>query len=210
MLNSAWIIPAIPAVSFVLILFFGKRTAEQGRPDRHHRRRRVLRALVRRGRPVDPARRGRHAVTPRGSRRSGAACSAPRAAATPKPSSRRSCTRSRGGRTAASSSASAPRIDGLAVMMLFVVTLISLLVHIYSIGVHARRRPLHALLRDAEPVHRVDAAARRRRQHAAAARRLGARRPLLVRAHRALVGGEAPTPTPRSRPSSPPAPATSA
>ena len=39
---------------------------------------------------------------------------------------------------------------------------------------------------------------------------LGARRPLLVPADRALVGGEGRTPTPRSRRSSPPAPATSA
>ena len=36
------------------------------------------------------------------------------------------------------------QIDGLAVMMLFVVTLISLLVHVYSRRVHARRPPLHA------------------------------------------------------------------
>ena len=36
------------------------------------------------------------------------------------------------------------------------------------------------------------------------------RRPLLVHAHRALVGGEAQLRTPRSRRSSPPAPATSA
>ncbi len=57
--------------------------------------------------------------------------------------------------------------------------------------VHARRPALHALLRRAEPVHRVDAAAGRRRQHAPAPRGLGAGRPVLVHADRALVGGEA-------------------
>ena len=58
-------------------------------------------------------------------------------------------------------------------------------------GVHARRPPLHLLLRRAQPLHRVDAVARRRRQHTADARRVGARRPLFVHADRALVGGEA-------------------
>ena len=76
-------------------------------------------------------------------------------------------------------------------MMLFVVTLDLAARARLLDRVHARRPPLHALLRRAEPVHRVDAAARRRRQHAADARRLGARRPLLVHAHRPLVGGEA-------------------
>ena len=51
-------------------------------------------------------------------------------------------------------------------MMLFVVTLISLLVHVYSTELPARRPPLHPLLRAPQPVHRVDAAARRGRQHA--------------------------------------------
>ena len=46
----------------------------------------------------------------------------------------RSCTRSRGGRTAASTFSVGTRVDGLVVMMLFVVTLISLLVHIYSVA----------------------------------------------------------------------------
>ena len=47
-------------------------------------------------------------------------------------------------------------------------------------------------------------------EHAPDARGLGAGRRLLVRAHRPLVGGARPTPTPPSRPSSPTASATSA
>ena len=57
--------------------------------------------------------------------------------------------------------------------------------------VHARRPPLHALLRGVELVHRVDVVARRRQQHPADARRLGAGGSLLLHAHRSLVGGEA-------------------
>ena len=68
---------------------------------------------------------------------------------------------------------------------------------------------LHLLLRRAEPLHRFDADARRGRQHAADARRLGARRPVLVHAHRPLVGGEAQLRR-RVKASSPPVPATSA
>ena len=30
MLNSVWIIPALPALSFVLVLFFGKRLPKRG------------------------------------------------------------------------------------------------------------------------------------------------------------------------------------
>ena len=55
-----------------------------------------------------------------------------------------------------------------------------------------RRRPaLHPLLRVPQPLHRVDALLRAVPEHAADDRGLGAGGPLLVRAHRALVGGEA-------------------
>ena len=87
------------------------------------------------------------------------------------------------------------RVDGLVVMMLFVVTLISLLVHIYSVAYMREEVRFTALLLDAQPLHRVDAAARRRRQHARDARGLGRRRSLLVRADRALLGGATRTPT---------------
>ena len=42
--NYAWLIPAIPAVSFVLILLLRQAVAAQGLRDRHRRRRRVVRA----------------------------------------------------------------------------------------------------------------------------------------------------------------------
>ena len=82
-------------------------------------------------------------------------------------------------------------VDGLSVMMLFVVTIISLLVHIYStdyVGGDRRYTHYFAFL---SPLHRVDAHARDEPQHGAVHHQLGAGRPLLVRAHRALVGGEA-------------------
>ena len=103
----------------------------------------------------------------------------------------RSCTRSPGGRTGCIDFNVGTQVDGLAVMMLFVVTLISLLVHIYSIGVHARRRPLHALLRVLSLFTASMLLLRRRRQHAEMLVGLGAGRPLLVHADRPLVGGEA-------------------
>ena len=83
------------------------------------------------------------------------------------------------------------QIDGLAVMMMFVVTLISLLVHVYSLEYMRGDRRFTYFYAAPLALHRVDAAARRRRQHAAAARRLGARRRVLVHADRPLVGGEA-------------------
>ena len=93
------------------------------------RRRRVVRALVRRRRPVDPARRRRDRRQ-RGARAFGTGLFAPRrraeAVVTPVVHS------SPGGRTAAIKFGVGTQVDGLAVMMLFVVTLISLLVHIYS------------------------------------------------------------------------------
>ena len=61
-----------------------------------------------------------------------------------------------------------------------------------------------------QPVHRVDAHAGHRRQHAADPVGWELDGPVLVHAHRPLVGGARPTPTPPSRRSSPPAPVTSA
>ena len=83
------------------------------------------------------------------------------------------------------------QIDGLAVMMMFVVTLISLLVHVYSLEyMRGDRRFTYfyaALsLFTASMLLLVVAD-----NTLAAARRLGARRPVLVHADRALVGGEA-------------------
>ena len=58
-LDNAWLVPLIPAVSFVAILLFGKTLAEARIRDRHRRRRSVVRPGVRRGVPVDPARQRR-------------------------------------------------------------------------------------------------------------------------------------------------------
>ena len=162
--------------------------------DRHRRGRRVVRArracaVV----PVDrPRRRRRPAVTERAAARSGAlGVFGAEGGGTARRSSRRSCTTSRGGRTAASSSTSAPdrrpRGDDAVRRHADLAARARLLASTYMRG---DRRYTHYYAA-AQPVHRVDAAARRRRQHAAAARRLGARRPLLVHADRALVGGEA-------------------
>ena len=94
--------------------------------------------------------------------------------------------------------------------MLFVVTIISLLVHIYSTDyVHGDRRYTHYFaflsLFTASMLFFVMSPNTLQMLIG-----LGARRRLLVRAHRPLVGGEDRTPTPRSRPSSPTASATSA
>ena len=192
-LDHAWLVPLIPARVVRRDPAVRQAVPAQRLRGRHRRGRRVVRAVVRRARASGST-----------------ACRTP---TTPTASAARSA------RSAAASAASAPRaarrrcspvihqltwfqnggvkltvgiqIDGLAVMMMFVVTLDLAARARLLARVHARRPPLHALLRGAEPVHRVDAAARRRRQHAADARRLGARRPLLVHADRALVGGEA-------------------
>ena len=102
------------------------------------------------------------------------------------------------------------QIDGLAVMMLFVVTLISLLVHIYSTAyMHGdvRYTYFYAALSLFTASMLTLVVASNTLQLLVG---LGARRPLLVHADRPLVGGEGRTPTRRSRPSSPPAPVTSA
>ncbi len=75
---------------------------------------------------------------------------------------------------------------------------------------HARRAGVLALLRVPEPVHLRDADAGARRQPAAHVRRLGGRRPLLVRADRLLVQGARERARPATRPSSSTASATSA
>ena len=56
------------------------------------------------------------------------------------------------------------RLDPLSAVMLFFVTFVGFLIHVYSIGLHARRRArLRALLRVPQPVHvlHADAGARR-------------------------------------------------
>ena len=57
--------------------------------------------------------------------------------------------------------------------------------------VHARRGAVHLLLRDAQPVHVLDAVPGHREQHPAGRGRLGAGRPVLVPADRLLLAREA-------------------
>ena len=84
-------------------------------------------------------------------------------------------------------------VDGLAVAMLvLVVTLISLLVHIFSLELHARRPPLHPLLRRPEPLHLAACSSLVTSSNTLQLlARLGDHGPLLVHADRALVGGDA-------------------
>ena len=211
MLDHAWIIPAIPAVSFVLILFFGKRLPKQGRRDRH-RSRSARRSCCR----ASPRRSGST-----GSRAPPGTARASRALGRGVFGGRERRRARRGGRRAGRAPVTwwqnggvefgvGTRIDGLVVMMLVRRHAdLAARAHLLD-GVHARRRPLHALLRDAVPLHRVDAPARRRRQHAPAARRLGAASASARSCSSATGGRRRRTPTPRSRRSSPPAPATSA
>ena len=109
MLDYAWIIPAIPAVSFVLILFFGKRMPRQGAEIGIAAvgASFVLScvAAVQWIERVDDATGG----TARARARSAAGCSPAQAGDARGGRRSRSSTRSPGGRTAASSSASAPR-----------------------------------------------------------------------------------------------------
>ena len=191
-LDHAWLIPLIPALSFVVILLFGKRMPRQGSEvgivavgasfvlacgalvqwikrvqDAERRRRRDRRA---RPQHRPPRRRGR---------RRGARCCRSLHHVTWFQNGGRAAHRRHPDRR--------PRRDD-------------------DVRRHARSRCSCTSTRSStcaataasptstprcQPLHRVDAAARRRRQHAAAARRLGARRPLLVHADRALVGGEA-------------------
>ena len=130
-LDKAWLVPLIPALSFVVILLFGKRMPRHGSEV----------GVVSVGasfvlacgarRPLDhagPGRQGRVRA-----RRARPQHRPPRRATTPKRRSCPSCTTSPGSRTAACASTAGIQIDGLAVMMMFVVTLISLLVHVYSL-----------------------------------------------------------------------------
>ena len=132
MLDYAWIIPVIPAVSFALILFFGKRMPSQGSEIGIFARRRLVRA--RRASPRCSGSSG--STTPTG-KRAGRRCSAfgkgsslhggeHETVVTPVI---HTVTWWQNGGIKFSVGT---QIDGLAVMMLFVVTLISLLVHIYS------------------------------------------------------------------------------
>ena len=172
MLNYGWIIPRIPAVSFVLILFFGKRMPRKGSEIG------ILAvgasfvlscvAVYQWIDRVDDATGGTRAA----SARSAAACFGAEGGhgeAVVTPVVHHVTWWQNGG----IEFGVGIRMDGLAVMMLLRrhpdLAARARLLH----RVHARRHPLHALLRDAQPVHRGDAHARRRRQHAADARRLG-------------------------------------
>ena len=191
-LDNAWLVPLIPALSFVADPAVRQAHA-RGRAPRSasspsarrscsraarscsgssgsqdaKRRHRALGAL---GRGIGHARRRRRAEA--------------QVAA-------RSSTTSPGSRTAGVEFTVGIQIDGLAVMMMFVVTLISLLVHVYSLEYMRGDRRFTHFYAALTLFTASMLAARRGRQHAAAARRLGARRPLLVHAHRSLVGGEA-------------------
>ena len=170
MLTHVWIIPAIMAVSFLIILLIGKRLPEKATLGHRHRRgRRLLRAVGL----------GRGASGSSGSTtRPGSQTSAVAAANTqpstgrplhtrrPGPGCRalveqrhRAAGRIRRGRDSRSARwceritwfqvdgvhfELGTLVDGLSVMMLFTVTLISLLVHIYSTEyLHGDRRFTH-------------------------------------------------------------------
>ena len=97
--------------------------------------------------------------------------------------------RGRGGRAADVEFGVGQHIDGLAVMALFLVAFISLLVQIYSVEYVRGRPPIHPLLRRHHAVLRRHARDGPRREHGPADPRLGDHGPLLVHAHRPLVGG---------------------
>ena len=79
------------------------------------------------------------------------------------------------------------RVDTLTAVMLIVVTVVSSMVHVYSIGYMARRPVDPALHGLSQPVHLLHADAGDGRQPRAAVLRLGGRRPLLLPADRLLV-----------------------
>ena len=150
-LEHAWLIPLIPAASFLLILFFGKRMPYKGAEIGIAALAICFALAVGRRRPVasptstTPSTASRAPSTRRrGRARRGAARAArpSRGAepATPRPRPRQSA-RVRGRadprdwtwwQSGDVEFTAGMLVDGLGVMMLFVVTLISLLVHIYS------------------------------------------------------------------------------
>ena len=204
-LEHAYVIPLIPAASFFLILFFGKRMPKKGAEIGIAAARHLLRDGAGHQRPVARprqrlrARRGRRRTKPR---RGEAERRMPSPRATRRP--------------AAEGREAHEEFDGRArPEVMDVVVERRRRVH----RRHAPRRPrrddalrrhadlaararvqhrlrgrrpaLHALLRVPLAVHRVDARADHEREHPPAPHLLGAGRPLLVRAHRPLVGGEA-------------------
>ena len=146
-LDYAWLIPLIPAVSFVLILSSASACRARAREIGIVAVGASFVLVVRRRRPVDPAGRRRRAAGSEGALRAlgrgvfGAEGGHGEAVVTPVV---HHVTWLQNGGVEFDVGI---QIDGLAVMMLFVVTLISLLVHVYSHRVHARRPPLHPLLR---------------------------------------------------------------
>ena len=222
----AWLDPGSSRrSSFVLILFFGKRLPRKAAPRSASPPSALASSCPRHRRRLDPAGQrpagGRHghATEEARGRRTGRGGVRRTARSEPPPRRRpRSTTRSppvvtrghrgsrsrrRRGRTVGT------LVDGLAVMMLFVVTLISLLVHIYSHRLRRRRPSLHPLLRVPQPVHRVDAAASCSPQNTLQMhRRLGAGRASARSCSSGTGGRRSRTPTPPSRRSSPTASAT--
>ena len=80
-------------------------------------------------------------------------------------------------------------LDPLSMIMVLIITGVGGLIHIYSTGYMHEDDVLLAVLRMAQPVHVRDAGAGAGGQHVADVRRLGGRRPVLVRADRLLVQG---------------------
>ena len=93
-------------------------------------------------------------------------------------------------------------VDRLTAVMMVVVTFVSLMVHVYTIGYMARRRGLPALLLLHLALHLLDADAGDGGQLPAALLRLGGGRPRLLPAHRLLVPRRPTADLRRRRPSS--------
>ena len=141
MLEYAWVIPLLPAISFVLILFFGKRMPKKGSEIGIAAVGAGVRAQPDRRLPVDRAGERRHgrggtggchawsqqARSRRRAGEEGEAAEGEEHHAT-EPVLTETTWFTIGGRDFKVGTF----VDGLSVMMLFVVTLVSLLVHIYS------------------------------------------------------------------------------
>ena len=80
-------------------------------------------------------------------------------------------------------------LDALSLVMIFVVTFVGFLIHLYSAEYMERRRGLQPLLRLHEPVRRLDADPGAGRQPAAAVPGLGRRGAVQLPADRLLVQG---------------------